>query len=110
MTQLSTGRPSREAKRAASLKAKAAAPPNMAPVVVTPREAGHMLRLGMSRIYRMMRSGELSSYGDSRLRRIPMTTIHENVARRLADSTGAWRRLTVAPPTRHRRQAKEARG
>jgi hypothetical protein len=40
----------------------------------------------MSRLYRLMRSGELPSYWDGRARRITVASIHDYVARRLADA------------------------
>jgi hypothetical protein len=40
----------------------------------------------MSRLYRLMRSGELPSYWDGRARRITVASIHDYVAQRLADA------------------------
>jgi excisionase family DNA binding protein len=56
------------------------------PLVVPPRDACRLLSIGMSRLYDLMRSGELSSYLDGRSRRITMKAIHEYVARRVADA------------------------
>jgi hypothetical protein len=57
----------------------------------------------MSRIYELMRTGELESYQDGRSRRIPMAAITDRIARQLAaaDSSG-WRKITSAPPPRRR--------
>jgi excisionase family DNA binding protein len=72
---------------------------------VPPREAGRLLSLGESRIYELMRTGELVSYRDGRARRITMASIHEHMARQLAaDSADGWRQINPRPP-----QASKAR-
>lgn len=65
------------------------------PLAVPPLEAARLLSLGMTKIYRLMRTGELISYRDGRARRITMESIHEHMARRLADDN--------APSSRQRR-------
>jgi excisionase family DNA binding protein len=55
------------------------------PLAVPPLEAARLLSLGMTKIYRLMRAGELESYRDGRARRITMRSIHNHMARRLAD-------------------------
>ena len=59
---------------------------NVAPLAVPPRDACRLLSIGMSRLYRLLRAGELPSYWDGRARRIPVASIHDYVARRLADA------------------------
>jgi excisionase family DNA binding protein len=71
---------------------RADAPPSLpdTPLAVSPREAARLLSLGVSRVYQLMRAGELQNYEDGRARRILMTSVHDYVARRLADSAGKW--------------------
>jgi len=69
--------------------------PSVAPLAVPPLEAARLLSLGMTKIYRLMRAGELVSYRDGRARRITTASIHEHMARRLADDN--------APSSRQRR-------
>jgi len=85
------------------------------PLAVPPPEAARLLSLSVSRIYQMMRSGELKNYTDGRTRRIPMVSIHDYVARRLAASADNWQQWphnpraaatkNTAAPSRRRRQA-----
>ena len=94
MSQLSTGL-SRQEKRA-----RVGARPSLsvAPLAVPPQEASRLLSLGMSRLYELMRTGELVSYRDGRARRITMASIHEHMARQLAaDSADGWRQITPHP-------------
>jgi len=74
------------------------------PLAVPPREAGRLLSLSTSRVYQLMRNGELGSYQDGRTRRITMASIHGYVARRLADTAGGWRTWPHNPQSRHRRE------
>ena len=74
---------------------RAQPPPSVAPLAVPPLEAARLLSLGMTKIYRLMRAGELVSYRDGRARRITTASIHEHMARRLADDN--------APSSRQRR-------
>jgi excisionase family DNA binding protein len=69
--------------------------PSVAPLAVPPLEAARLLSLGMTKIYRLMRTGELVSYRDCRARRITTESIHAHMARRLADDND--------PSSRHRR-------
>src|SRR5262249_7108106 len=77
MSSMSTGL-SRQEKRAQPS-------PSVAPLAVKPLEAARLLSLSLTKIYMLMRSGELRSYRDGRARRIMMSSIHEHMARRLAD-------------------------
>ena len=60
-------------------------------LAVPPREAARMLSLSLSRVYELLRNGELESYQDGRARRITVTSIYALLARRLAASAGVWR-------------------
>jgi hypothetical protein len=82
MSQLSTGL-SRQEKRAATMKAKAQAPPSRAPLAVTPIVAGHLLSICVSRVYRLMRTGELENYHSGRSRRITMKSINRYITKQL---------------------------
>ena len=59
---------------------------DIAPLAVPPRDACRLLSIGQSRLYALMRSGELPSYWDGRARRITVAAIHDYIARRLADA------------------------
>lgn len=59
---------------------------DIAPLAVPPRDACRLLSIGQSRLYSLMRSGELPSYWDGRARRITVAAIHEYIARRVADA------------------------
>jgi excisionase family DNA binding protein len=74
------------------------------PLVVPPREAGRLLSLSTSRLYQLMRDGELQSYEDGRARRITVASIHAYIARRLADSVGGWRTWPHHPQSRRPRE------
>jgi excisionase family DNA binding protein len=76
------------------------------PLAVPPLEAARLLSLGVTRIYALMRDGELRSYIDGRTRRVTMASLHGYIARQLAasDSVG-WQQWRASPPatraTRH---------
>jgi len=74
---------------------RAQPPPSVAPLAVPPLEAARLLSLGVTKIYRLMRAGELVSYRDGRARRITTASIHEHMARRLAEDN--------APSSRQKR-------
>jgi excisionase family DNA binding protein len=73
------------------------APAPVAPLVVTPREACRLLSVCLSRLYVMLRSGELDNFYCGRARRIPLRAIEEYIARQLAAD---------APPRRRGRQSR----
>jgi len=98
MSQVSTGF-SRHEKRAQAVARHSLSEP---PLAVPPREASRLLSVGMSRLYELMRAGELESYEDGRTRRITMASITAYVARRLADSAGRWQQIAPQPPRRRR--------
>jgi excisionase family DNA binding protein len=77
---------------------------SVTPLAVPPRDACGLLSLSMSRLYDLLRAGELQSYGDGRTRRITMASIHAYIARRLADSAGGWRTWPHNPQSRRRQR------
>jgi excisionase family DNA binding protein len=72
------------------------APAPVTPLVVTPREACYLLKVCMSRLYVMLRNGELDNFYCGRARRIPLRAIEEYMARQIAAD---------APPRRRGRQS-----
>lgn len=71
------------------------------PLAVPPLEAGRLLSLGISRVYALMRAGELQSYQDGNARRITMESINAHIERRLATArTEGWRQWEHSPPRR----------
>ena len=94
MSQMSTGL-SRHEKRAQP-------PPSVAPLAVPPSQAARMLSMGISRLYRLLRTGKLVSYRDGRSRRVLVTSIHEHIARQLAADTDGWRQIRPRPSLRRR--------
>jgi len=53
---------------------------------VSPRRAARMLDLGLTRTYELLNSGELKSFKDGKSRRVIVASMHEYVARRLAET------------------------
>jgi len=96
MSQLSTGL-SRQEKQAQP-------PPSVTPLAVPPSQAAHLLSIGISRLYRLLRTGKLASYRDGRSRRIPMVAIHEYVARHLAADPNGWRQIRPRPQEYRKRR------
>jgi excisionase family DNA binding protein len=77
------------------------------PLVVSPREAARMLSLGVWRVYKLMKAGELASYEHGRSRRITVASIHEYIARRVATaSANGWQQWPFNPA--RRRQERQA--
>jgi excisionase family DNA binding protein len=69
------------------------------PLAVPPSQAAGLLSLGLSRIYKLMRAGELQSFEAGRARRITVASIHEYISR-IAASAGKWRGMNPQPPRR----------
>jgi excisionase family DNA binding protein len=78
------------------------------PLAVSPREAARLLGLGLSHLYNLMRTNELKSFMAGRSRRIVMASLHDYIARRLADNDGKWHQINPPPPEL-RGQASKAR-
>jgi excisionase family DNA binding protein len=86
----------------------ASAPPSApvsTPLAVAPLEAARLLSLGVTKIYWMMRDGELDNFYCGRARRIPIAAIQNYVAKQLAAGT---RRQGTQP--RRRGQKSKERG
>jgi excisionase family DNA binding protein len=79
----------------------AQAPAASAAIAVPPAEASRLLSVSLSRLYALLRAGELDSYAEGRARRITVMSIHHYIARRLAaaDASG-W----STPQSRQRRE------
>ena len=76
MSQTSTASPH-------PLRARSAAP--IEPLVVPPKEACQLLRIGLSKLYKLLRAGAIDSYLDNGKRRIPTKSLHEYVAGKMAE-------------------------
>jgi hypothetical protein len=61
----------------------------------------------MSRLYQLLRNGELESYRDGRSRRIVVKSIQDRV-NRLARAEKRWTQINPKPPPRNKRQPKAA--
>jgi excisionase family DNA binding protein len=75
------------------------------PLAVSPRVASRLLSLGNTRLYQLIRSGELASYVDGqRARRITMASIKKYVARQLHEQNkgDGNRRYASSPHPRGR--------
>lgn len=57
---------------------------DLEPLSVSPRQACLLLGVGNTRLYRLIRDGELSTYHEGRARRITLESIRARVSR-LAD-------------------------
>jgi excisionase family DNA binding protein len=78
-------------------------------IAVPPAEAGRLLSVSLSKIYDLMRDGELQSYRDGRNRRITVKSINKYVARQLAlVGSGGWQ-AWEHNPARRREQAKASK-
>jgi len=63
----------------------ASPPPTSAtPLAVPPLEAARLLSICITRVYRLMRAGELRSFHSGRSRRITMASIKKFIARQIA--------------------------
>jgi excisionase family DNA binding protein len=63
-----------------------------APLAVPPLEAARMLSLGLSRLYHLMRTGELDAFHSGRSRRITVRSIEAYIARQLNAATHSRKR------------------
>jgi hypothetical protein len=57
-------------------------------LVVSPRRAKHMLDCGNTRLYELLKDGELASFLDGRSRKITVESIRALISRRLALAAG----------------------
>jgi excisionase family DNA binding protein len=74
MSQPSTASPSRT---------RIAAP--IEPLVVPPKEACQLLRVGLSKLYALIRTNEIESYLDNGKRRIPTKSLHEYIRAKMGE-------------------------
>jgi hypothetical protein len=73
------------------------------PLAVSPRVASRLLSLGTTRLYQLIRDGEVDSYIDgTRARRITMASIKRYIARRLHEQNkgDGHRRYASSPHPR----------
>ena len=61
------------------------------------KEACRLLSVSLSRLYELLRNGDLQSYADGYNRRVTMTSIYGYVDRRLADSGDGWQQIVPQP-------------
>jgi excisionase family DNA binding protein len=57
---------------------------DLEPLAVSPRQACRLLGVGNTRLYELIKAGEVDSYLDGRMRRITMESIRARLARLLA--------------------------
>jgi excisionase family DNA binding protein len=62
---------------------------DLEPLAVAPRQACVLLSIGNTRLYELLRSGELESYLEGRARRITMQSIHRRITRLLTSAITA---------------------
>ena len=75
------------------------------PLAVSAKEAARLLSLSLSKIYELLRNGDLQSYTDGCTRRITMASIFQYVDQRLADHGDGWQQIVSQPPQRRRERA-----
>jgi excisionase family DNA binding protein len=89
----------------ARLDFRSASSTAVTPLAVSPQVACELLGIRMSRLYALMRAGELRSYNCGRARRIVMESIHNYIERQLAESAATgWRTWPHHPQSRRRRE------
>jgi hypothetical protein len=71
--------------------------PEPEPLAVPPKTAGNMLGFGLTRVYALMKAGELQSYVDGGARRILVDSIKQYIARRIADTQARCGRRNRRP-------------
>lgn len=77
------------------------APATSAPLAVSLPEAGRLLNLCLTSIYKLARSGQLATFYVGKSRRVPLSAIHRLMDEQIAAASG-----TKAPSSK-RRQARE---
>jgi excisionase family DNA binding protein len=73
---------------------------NLEPLAASPREACVLLNVGVTRLYQLLRDGELESYLDGRARRITMASIRRRVTRLLASASATGTATEDTPQSR----------
>ena len=86
-------------------------PEMQAVLAVPPREAARLLSLSTTKIYQLLRNGELDSFSDGKARRIIVASIYGYIARRRTASGDGWRSWQHNPRSRRpKRQQSRERG
>jgi hypothetical protein len=73
-----------------------------AQLVVSPREARHMIDCGNTKFYELLNAKQLDSYLDGRSRKVTVASIHSYIARKLAAAGVPGAAVQVAPHPRRR--------
>jgi hypothetical protein len=79
--------------------------PPLLPLIVSMKEAGHLLSCGHDQIYDLLRAGELESFMEGQRRKITMRSIQALIAKRLAATGGEFQRSIRIPPPPKKRKA-----
>jgi excisionase family DNA binding protein len=75
---------------------------------VSPRQTCLLLNIGNTRLYELIRNGELDTYREGRARRITMESIRHRVERLLTDAGSADVDIEAASPRRRGRQRRNS--
>jgi hypothetical protein len=67
------------------------------PLVVSPRQAQHLLSVGNTRFYQLLKTDEIISYKDGKSRKIVVSSIQAYVDRRVAASRHAENKAPAVP-------------
>ena len=77
-------------------------------LAVAPREAGRLLSLSTTKIYQLLRTGELDSFSDGKARRILTSSIENYIERHRAAGGAGWRSWPHNPRSRQRKPKERA--
>jgi excisionase family DNA binding protein len=69
------------------IESKAAPPPVVEPLLLTPEEAAEALAIGRTKVYELVAAGELESVRIGRSRRVPLEALHRFVESLLGGET-----------------------
>jgi excisionase family DNA binding protein len=84
-------------------------PVNVTPLVVSPEGAAQMLGIKVSKLYLLLKTGELENYSCGRSRRVVVASIHDYIARRLAEAAATgWQTWEHNPRSRRWREEAKA--
>ena len=72
------------------------------PLGVSPRQTGHLLDIGLTRVWQLIGSGELETYREGRSRKVTMLSIRARHERQLAAARGTDLTTETAQPRRGR--------
>jgi hypothetical protein len=92
---------------------KSQGPPELEPLVVSPKVAKYLLGIGTTKLWELIRAGELESYLDGASRRITLASIKARVARQLAAAQpvdGSNRRESIHKAAARSVAARKAKG